>query len=267
MLATHLMERGMYNARTMPTLLQIVLAYLRVAAAYWWVLLPGGVMAAPDTIKWHHPTKEIKFPFWLRLSIAIACVFVAQFLAYRNQTINLARVIEEKQQFSIAMNKQADQIQEQATQIQGLKQQITSIKSRLPRAGIIPLNKTDLDTFKGALMDLRPGKVTLAFINGRSSEEGLCHQLGRAFTDSLKWDDLSPGCVAYGQETEWSTITKYSPANRIIIRSTLLDAQAQWVQLALKEIGFNVEADVDKNNKAFNGKPLDGIEVIIGYLK
>jgi hypothetical protein len=109
----------LYNAVTMPepTLLQTVIEYLRVAAAYWWVLLPGGVMVLPDTIKWHHPNKEVRFPFWLRLSIAIACIFVAQFLAYRNQALNLARVIEEKKQLSIQVNAVTNEDEKQKREI------------------------------------------------------------------------------------------------------------------------------------------------------
>jgi hypothetical protein len=87
-----------------PSLWDIGLEYIRVVFAYWWALLAGSVLVAIDVITWHK-TKEFTLGRRLRLSIALFCVLVAQFLAYRNQTLNLATVIEEKRQLSIAADR------------------------------------------------------------------------------------------------------------------------------------------------------------------
>jgi len=94
-------------------------------------------MVLPDTIRWHHPTKEIKFPFWLRLTIAIGCVCIAQFLAYRNLALNLARVIDEKQKFSMEINTLSDQLQREKQKNVILSEKVpkeTSLKVRAIQA-------------------------------------------------------------------------------------------------------------------------------------
>lgn len=59
-------------------------------------------MALSDLYKWHWPDgKEFRLPHWLRLAISIVALLLAQFLAYRDQGKNLARVIEEKRELSI----------------------------------------------------------------------------------------------------------------------------------------------------------------------
>lgn len=92
-----------------PSLWDVCLEYIRVVFAYWWALLAGGVLVTIDIIAWHK-TKEFTLGRRLRLAIALCCVLVAQFLAYRNQTLNLATVIEEKRQLSIAADRQAEKL-------------------------------------------------------------------------------------------------------------------------------------------------------------
>src|SRR2546422_9908173 len=93
-------------ALTMPEpILAIVWAYLKATGAYWWFLFVGVLMPLPDLWKHFHPQgKELPLPRWLRWTVGLFCISLAQFLAYRDQTINLTRVIEEKRQFSIQIN-------------------------------------------------------------------------------------------------------------------------------------------------------------------
>jgi cell division protein FtsB len=75
---------------------------LRAMLPYWWVLVVGGAMALSDLYRWHWPDgKEIRMPHWLRLTISLLALVLAQFLAYRDEGKNLARVVEEKREFSI----------------------------------------------------------------------------------------------------------------------------------------------------------------------
>lgn len=55
-----------------------------------------------DVIKWH--AREISVPRWLRISIAVGALFLAQFLAYRDSLSNLNKVVEEKRQTMIDRN-------------------------------------------------------------------------------------------------------------------------------------------------------------------
>src|SRR5260370_6929377 len=88
-----------------PTLAQIVWEYLVTILHYWWALLPGLVMPLRNIYRWFHPKhKELEIPHWIRLGSVAVAFFLAQFLAYRNLARTLATVIEDKRQFSIALN-------------------------------------------------------------------------------------------------------------------------------------------------------------------
>jgi hypothetical protein len=96
-----------YNLATMPepTLLQIARNYLFVSGSYWWFLAGGVLMTFLAFYKHFHPDgKDLILPKWARWASAVLCLYLAQFMAYRNQTLNLAKVVEEKRQFSMKIN-------------------------------------------------------------------------------------------------------------------------------------------------------------------
>jgi hypothetical protein len=102
----------MYNAITMPnpTIFHLLSEYLKATGAYWWVVFVGVLMPLPDIWKHFHPQgKELPLPRWLRWTAGLICISLAQFLTYRDQAINLAKVIEEKRQFSVRINELEDQ--------------------------------------------------------------------------------------------------------------------------------------------------------------
>ncbi len=72
-------------------------------------------MALPDIYKhfFQRQKTEPIIPRWFRLTVGIGGLFVAQFLAYRNEALNLARVINEKQQLSIRLNELNASLQEE----------------------------------------------------------------------------------------------------------------------------------------------------------
>jgi hypothetical protein len=91
----------------------IIWDYLRSLWHYWWLCCLGFVLPINNVWKWLHPArKELHFPFWLRLTIALAALSLAQFLAYKDQTRNLENVIQEKRQLSIEKNTMAQQLKD-----------------------------------------------------------------------------------------------------------------------------------------------------------
>jgi len=79
-----------------------LVANLRAILPYWWVLVVGGALAVSDLYNWHRPEgKEFRIPHSWRLTISVAAIVLAQFLAYRDQGENLAKVIDEKRELSI----------------------------------------------------------------------------------------------------------------------------------------------------------------------
>jgi hypothetical protein len=88
-----------------PSLSDTLVQYLRVIIPYWWIIFPGAFLPLLDIRKHLYPhSKEIPIPRWLRWTIAIICLSIAQFLAYRNSQSNLYTVIEEKKELSIKNN-------------------------------------------------------------------------------------------------------------------------------------------------------------------
>ena len=57
-------------------------------------------MPLRDVIGWLGWKKKIRLPRGLQITIAVVCICIAQFLAYRNQTLKLVRIIEDKRQLS-----------------------------------------------------------------------------------------------------------------------------------------------------------------------
>jgi hypothetical protein len=107
-----------------PTSAQIIWEYVVTILHYWWALLPGLVMPLRNVYKWFHPEhKELEIPHWIRLGSVAAALFLAQFLAYRNLARNLAIVIEEKRQFSMAVNIKDIQLEDARHQTNILKMQ------------------------------------------------------------------------------------------------------------------------------------------------
>jgi|HubBroStandDraft_2_1064218.scaffolds.fasta_scaffold00140_22 hypothetical protein len=93
------------------SLSQIAWEYLKATAAYWWFLFVGVLMPLPDIWKHIHPRgAELPIPRWIRWSIGVICLSLAQFCAYKNQTENLNKVIDEKQQLSIQKDELARQL-------------------------------------------------------------------------------------------------------------------------------------------------------------
>ena len=117
-------------AKPMPeSTLPMVWEYLKATSAYWWFLFVGVLMPLPDIWKHFHPQgRELPLPRWLRWTAALLCVSFAQFLAYRDQTINLARVIEEKRQFSININNLAAELGEEKQKIKALSQRVATVR-------------------------------------------------------------------------------------------------------------------------------------------
>ncbi len=126
-------------ALTMPEpILAIVWEYLKATGAYWWFVFVGVLMPLPDIWKHFHPQgRELPLPRWLRWTAGLVCVMLAQFLAFKDQTINLAKTIEEKRQFSIEINALTADLRGQKQQNAALSQRVpteTSLKSRALRA-------------------------------------------------------------------------------------------------------------------------------------
>jgi hypothetical protein len=97
-----------------PTLSHLLLEHLKATGAYWWFVFVGVLIPLPDIWKHLHPRgTELPLPRWLRWTACLLCIPLAQFLAYKNQTINLVRVIEEKRQFSIQVNTLTAELQEE----------------------------------------------------------------------------------------------------------------------------------------------------------
>jgi len=119
-------------------ILPIAWEYLKATGAYWWFVFVGVLMPLPDIWKHFHPQgRELPLPRWLRWTAGLVCVSLAQFLAYKDQTINLARTIEEKRQFSIQINGLTAELQEEKQKNAALSEKVpseTSLKSRALRA-------------------------------------------------------------------------------------------------------------------------------------
>ena len=91
-------------------------------------------MPLRNILKWLHPKhKELEIPHWVRLGSVLAALFLAQFLAYQNSARNLATVIEEKQQFGMALNAQSAQLQD-------AKHEIEILKTQKPKPTVEPKN-------------------------------------------------------------------------------------------------------------------------------
>ncbi len=129
-----------------PTIDQIILKYLITILHYWWALLPGLVMPLRNIYKWLHPRhEELEIPHWVRLSSVLAAVFLAQFLAFQNSERNLAIVIEQKRQFSMALDTRSTQLQDANHEIDILKKQkpqpAAELKNSLQNIGMVRWRK------------------------------------------------------------------------------------------------------------------------------
>jgi hypothetical protein len=68
--------------------------YGRAVSAYWWVLLAGMAVLFVDGLKWKG--RESKVPMWLKITFVISAFSLAQFLAYRDSTLDYERVRHER---------------------------------------------------------------------------------------------------------------------------------------------------------------------------
>lgn len=69
--------------------LKILWTYVRAVFGHWWVLTIEGVLVSLDVIERALGTWLLP-PLWVKLTIGLAVLFVAQFLAYRRVTSALA---------------------------------------------------------------------------------------------------------------------------------------------------------------------------------
>lgn len=113
---------------------QVLSEYLRATIAYWWLLVLGVVIPLTELYRWHHPErKELRVPFWLRLTLGIGCLFVAQFLAYRDSIKNLSEVIEDKRQFNMAINELNQELQKRESDLAKAQQDLRDTKNLVGR--------------------------------------------------------------------------------------------------------------------------------------
>lgn len=99
---------------------------------YWWLCCLGFVLPINNIWKWLHPDrKEIHFPFWLRLTIALTALFLGQFLAYKDQVKNLSKVVEEKRQLSIDKDSLTRSLSLSEQERTALKQQLSNSQSAI----------------------------------------------------------------------------------------------------------------------------------------
>lgn len=109
-----------------PTLFQIAKGYLGATITYWWILVPGLLMPLPDIYKhFLHPKgKDLPIPRWVRLTAGAGCLFLAQFLAYRDAATNVARTGEEKRQLSVQTSEQSSRIASDEKEIGALRAEV-----------------------------------------------------------------------------------------------------------------------------------------------
>lgn len=107
-----------------------LLDYLSALTHYWWIVLAGIIMPALDLYKWHHrDSKELVLPHWLRITIAVAALMLAQFLAYKDSISNLNKVISEKQTLSVDNDKLKRQVSDEREESNRLQQQLKDAKA------------------------------------------------------------------------------------------------------------------------------------------
>ena len=68
--------------------------YVPAVLAHWGAISVGVAVLFVGTLKWRG--KEFKPPTWLKITVAIFVFSVAQFLAYRDATLNFERMRQEK---------------------------------------------------------------------------------------------------------------------------------------------------------------------------
>jgi len=121
-----------------PSLAQLIWEYLKATVSYWWLIVPGVLMPLPDLWKYLHPQRrELSIPKWLRWTLPLLCLSLAQFLAYRNASINLSQVIEEKKQLGIrnnALNSELEQEKQKSTNARPFREPSDSLRKRTMRA-------------------------------------------------------------------------------------------------------------------------------------
>jgi hypothetical protein len=120
-----------------PSLTRVIADYVLLVLAYWWVIVPGVLMPGRDLIKDIGGLNWKETPRWLELTVIFACLFIAQFLAYRNAVQNLSTVIEEKRQFSITINAKEAELQTEKAKVEQLERKIGDIKPCKEKSNIV----------------------------------------------------------------------------------------------------------------------------------
>jgi hypothetical protein len=97
--------------------------YGRALSAYWWLILAGMAVLSVDVLKFRG--RESKVPRWLKTTLAIAALSLAQFLAYRGAMLDLERVryerseaIGDRDELKLELGRQQAKLEEKDNLIQ-----------------------------------------------------------------------------------------------------------------------------------------------------
>jgi hypothetical protein len=97
--------------------------YGRAMSAYWWAILASIAVLSVDALRWRG--KQSKVPMWLKTTLAISALSLAQFLAYRDTMLDFERVtherseaIGEKDELKLEVGRQQAKLEEKDNLIQ-----------------------------------------------------------------------------------------------------------------------------------------------------
>jgi hypothetical protein len=87
--------------------------YGRAMSAYWWAILASIAVLSVDALRWRG--KQSKVPMWLKTTLAISALSLAQFLAYRD---TMLEAIGEKDELKLEVGRQQAKLEEKDNLIQ-----------------------------------------------------------------------------------------------------------------------------------------------------
>lgn len=108
----------------------LIWEYIRIVGAYWWAMFPGFVMPLRDLFGMFK-----KLPRTPRPVVVATLIFflsIAQFLAFRNARIALARVIEDKHQLSVKAGADAAKLDNERSQLTAVEQRLAALDAPEP---------------------------------------------------------------------------------------------------------------------------------------
>jgi hypothetical protein len=219
----------------------------------------------PQAVRWAESKR------WQRILILVTAVMVA-WMAYETWTEPGPPSAPSAD--AGAREAEIVQLKAQIKALSGIRQSAPTKPSVIfPR---IPLSPENLHTLEGALLDVErtpENKEVITIFDikepssDRSQEESFCGQLVQAFNRSPSWTVNTGSCVVFPDDYRWGDVTKYGPEGTIVIRGRVRDDGSDALSHGLKEIGFQPKIDMQKDNKNYKGKPVEGIELMIGHLK